>query len=107
MEFLNSLFNFNSFKYTNWHLIHLLKNLKVYLEKRESVNHFFICQLYEIYTQMKISDDNQGSELLCTLSVKYIPDFKDLIPKKDVKYLLSNFSILITYWNDHILDLLG
>lgn len=35
---------------------------------------------------------------MCSVSVKYILDFEDLVLKKDVNYLIHNF-ILIRCWN--------
>ena len=38
-----------------------------------------------------ISNENLASKLRCAINVKYALDFKDLIQKKSVKYLINNF----------------
>lgn len=45
-------------------------------------------------------------ELRCAVSVKYTPDSNVLVPKK-VKYFIINFFVLLSCWNDNMLDMLG
>ena len=44
--------------------------------------------------------------LRCTVSVKYTPDFEDLVKKRILNISLINF-MLITCLNDNILEILG
>lgn len=48
-----------------------------------------------------LNDKNKASSLRCTINIKYISDFEDLVQRM---LNVNNFKVII-YW--HILDILG
>lgn len=84
-------------RFKNWHSFPLLQNLSMF-EITQVGESPFCCKIMNIKYISSISDENLTSKLRCALSAKYTPNFKNLIPLKYVKYLVSQLIFTFVYY---------
>ena len=96
----------NTFK--TWHSLQLPENCSISFEtKRVCKFTFSIVHFISSHNRSSIPDENLTFELICSVSIIYTLDFKDLLPEKRMSNMFFIIFNVDLHWNDNILDIAG